>query len=265
MAVLSYIERDSVSRLFNNSGYVLDFSTDDFNRFTIDSVGVPLCEKYGLSKGKSLMAFIDEAKGFEIAKLVDDLLNYYVVRFGDRGPDNEKLITACREIVLRLQGRDVVFKKQSEKIISAFDSDYIAAQIKQMEATIETHPSDAIGKAKELLESCCETVLKERNIACYERVSLPQLVKKVCEELKLTPDNISNEAKAAKSIKAILGNLSAIAVGIAELRNDYGTGHGKSASYKGLTPRHARLAVGTATTAVLFIWETHEEQKLARF
>ena len=62
MAVLSYIERDSVSRLFNNGGYVLDFSTDDFNRFTIDSVGFPLCEKYGLSKGKSLMAFIDEAK-----------------------------------------------------------------------------------------------------------------------------------------------------------------------------------------------------------
>jgi hypothetical protein len=265
MSVLTYIERDFINRLFNNGGYVLDFSTDSFNRFTIDSIGIPLCEKYGMSKGKSLLAFIDESKGHEIAKLVKDLLDYYVVRYGDRGSENEKLITACREIVLRLQGRNVLLKKHSEKLITAFDSDYIAAQIKQMDATIETHPSDAIGKAKELLESCCETILKEKNITCDERPSLPQLVKKVCEELKLTPEHIPNEAKAAKSIKAILGNLSAIAVGIAELRNEYGTGHGKSASYKGLTPRHARLAVGTATTAVLFIWETHEELTRSHF
>lgn len=264
MSVLSYIERDSINRLFNNGGYVLDFSTDDFNHFTANSIDIPICTKYGLSKGKSLLAFLDEAEGFQIAKLVNDLLDYYVQKYGDNGSENEKLISACRDIVSRLRGHNALQKKHSEKLIAAFDSDYISAQIKQMDATIDTHPSDAIGKANELLESCCETILKEKSIP-YERTNLPQLVKKVCEELKLTPNHIRDEAKAAKSIKAILGNLSAIAVGIAELRNEYGTGHGKSASYKGLTPRHARLAVGTATTAVLFIWETHEDQKFSRF
>lgn len=265
MAILTYIERDSINRLFNSGGYVLDFSTDSFNRFTIDSIGIPLCEKYQLSKGKSLLAFIDEAPGNEIAKLVKDLLDYYVSRYGNKGPENEKLIATCREIVSRLQGGDIIQKKHSKKLITAFDSEYISAQIQQMDASIESHPTDAIGKAKELLESCCETILKEKGFVFEERPSLPQLVKKVCDELKLTPDHIPNETKAAKSIKAILGNLSAIAVGIAELRNEYGTGHGRSTSYKGLTPRHARLAVGTATTAVLFLWETHEERKRSHF
>lgn len=47
------------------------------------------------------------------------------------------------------------------------------------------------------------------------------------------------------TVKAILGNLHGIAGNIAELRNAYGSGHGKNASDKGLTVRHANLAVGS--------------------
>ncbi|MHB8290209.1 MAG: abortive infection family protein [Acidimicrobiales bacterium] len=35
--------------------------------------------------------------------------------------------------------------------------------------------------------------------------------------------------------------------GSAELRNSYGTGHGKPLGRSGLGPRYARLAVGTAS------------------
>ena len=47
---------------------------------------------------------------------------------------------------------------------------------------------------------------------------------------------------------------------MAELRNSYGSGHGKDAKFKGLSPRHARLAVGAGVTAVHFLWETFEEK-----
>ncbi|POO88177.1 hypothetical protein C1H57_25205, partial [Clostridium sp. 2-1] len=43
-------------KLFNRGGYVLNFSTNDFDVFTMSSVGVPLCEHYKESKGKSLTA-----------------------------------------------------------------------------------------------------------------------------------------------------------------------------------------------------------------
>lgn len=51
------IERSAFLKLFNRRGYVLDFSTNDFDIFTTESIGVPLCQKYGLSKGASLSTF----------------------------------------------------------------------------------------------------------------------------------------------------------------------------------------------------------------
>ena len=48
------------------------------------------------------------------------------------------------------------------------------------------------------------------------------------------------------------------AQGVAELRNMYGSGHGKSYSYQGLEPRHAQLAVGSSITLVRFMWDTYK-------
>ena len=39
-------EKGAFLKLFNRGGYVLDFTTPDFNAFTLDSVGVALCQKY---------------------------------------------------------------------------------------------------------------------------------------------------------------------------------------------------------------------------
>lgn len=48
---------------------------------------------------------------------------------------------------------------------------------------------------------------------------------------------------------------------MSELRNAYGDGHGKTKSFKSLSSRYARLAVGAAITVVYFLWETYEERK----
>lgn len=40
---------------FNRNGYVLNFPTNDLDVFTTNSIGEPLSEKFGLSKGKSLI------------------------------------------------------------------------------------------------------------------------------------------------------------------------------------------------------------------
>ncbi|WP_428848607.1 abortive infection family protein [Shewanella marisflavi] len=69
-----------------------------------------------------------------------------------------------------------------------------------------------------------------------------------------------DEAKAADSIRKLLSNLATVASGVAELRNKYGTGHGKEGNAKGLSSRHAKLAVGAASTLAVFLVETHREQ-----
>lgn len=88
--MLSYIEKGYLDELFNRGGYVLDFSTNDFDEFTFQSIGIRLCEKYHLSKGKSLREFTNEGDSYKIAKLYKDLLEFYSVYFSDEIEENKK-------------------------------------------------------------------------------------------------------------------------------------------------------------------------------
>ncbi len=65
--------------------------------------------------------------------------------------------------------------------------------------------------------------------------------------------------RGADIIKLLLSNLGTIGNNLAQLRGLYGTGHGMEGNAKGLTPRHAKLAVGAASTLVNFLYETHKE------
>jgi len=140
------------------------------------------------------------------------------------------------------------------------DADYIHRQINRMEAALEADPDLAIGTAKELVETCCYTILSERGKPVSDKPDLLPLVRRTLEELKLIPDGIADGQKGAKSIKSLLGNLATITQSLAELRNLYGTGHGKHGKRRGLSSRHARLAVGTATTLAVFLFDTHQER-----
>ena len=264
MSVLEGYEIAAFKKLFClSAGYVLDFSTNDFDSFTRGSIGVALCGKYNLSKWKSLNSFLcdETTTNATAAKLLGDLLKYYEINYIDSNDYNKNLCEKCKNIVAKLVSKTSVNSVQIEKIRENFDSDYINKQTEQMYISIEKYPDDAIGKAKELLESCCKTILKEENVVINKNWDIIQLNKETCKILKLTPNNIPDSAKASQTIKVILGNLSCIAQGIAELRNHYGTGHGKDAKYKGLSSRHAFLAVGAAVTTVNFLWNTYLEQK----
>jgi len=149
----------------------------------------------------------------------------------------------------------------AKEVLSGTDATYVTQQITRMEASVENDPDLAIGTAKELVETCCKTILHDRGVEIPKNADLPQLVKLTSKELHLTPEDIPDEAKAAETIRRLLSNLASITQGIAELRNKYGTGHGKLSKAMGLTPRHAKLAVGAASTLAVFLVETHKVRK----
>lgn len=145
----------------------------------------------------------------------------------------------------------------AKETFSGTDVSYIAQQITRMEAAVNQDPELAIGTAKELVETCCKSILKEAGITLSVGDDLPKLVKRTVAVLQLTPNDIPEQASAAETIKRLLSNLASISQGIAELRNNYGTGHGKHSGSKGLQSRHAKLAVGAASTLAVFLVETH--------
>ncbi len=157
----------------------------------------------------------------------------------------------------RLLGKGTIEakKKQIEDYLS---DEYVTKQITLMETSIENSPDVAIGIAKELIETICHTILEERSIESDKAWDLPQLLKHTTKQLQLTPEGIPDTIKAAQSIKSILGSLTTVVHGLSELRNQYGSGHGKKAKFKGLTARHAKLAVGASSTLAIFLLETHK-------
>lgn len=146
----------------------------------------------------------------------------------------------------------------AKAIAEQFDAAHITDQIKRIEASIDADPALAIGTAKELVESCFKTILRERNIE-YGKEDLPQLGKKAFSAMKLLPEDVPDSAKGAKTIKVLLSNLATVVQGLAEIRGLYGTGHGRDGKARGVTSRHARLAVGAASALVTFAFQTHLE------
>lgn len=273
MEKLTNIEIGTFLKLFNRGGYVLNFSTNDFDVFTMESIGVALCSEYKMSKGKSLAAYVQNAPIGNVEKLLKDLLSYYEENyeyeytetegeeeFGYSRYDAEYARTykKCRAYMDRILNITTPLAVNAAELKEKFSSEYLSKQIELMLKMQNENPTDAIGKAKELIESCCKTILDNKGVKWDKNWDMGRLTGETLNLLNLTPKSISGTDPVSENIKAVLGNLRGISTKLAEIRNPYGSGHGKSASFTGLETRHAKLAVGCSITFVTFLWDTYE-------
>jgi len=264
MSSLTLADKRVLEYFFNmSSGYVLDFSTPEFDRFCFDAVGIDINSecylKDGTSKARKLRSFWSIEPDNITGKLILELINYADKVGADNASNYKKNSDACRAIANRLLSVSpnmLDLKQHATK----FDSEYLAGQIRRMEDSVNNDPALAIGTAKELVETCCKTILVERGVEeVSDKLDISTLTKMTLKKLKLVPEGVPNEARGADVIKRLLQNLGTIGNGLAELRGLYGTGHGKHGSASGLSTRHAKLAVGSASTLALFLFETHQE------
>lgn len=157
-----------------------------------------------------------------------------------------------------LGGRSVM---RARAVADSLDAAWMKKEIERLENAVDQDPALAIGTAKELVESCCKTILGKLDVSFSNSADLPALTKLVAKELSLVPEGIHAEAKGAEAIKLILRNLSALTQYLAELRALYGSGHGRDGKHRGLQPRHARLAVGAAVSFIDFVTDTYRERQ----
>jgi WD40 repeat protein len=142
---------------------------------------------------------------------------------------------------------------------TGLDTDHLNVYIGRINGSIESDPSLAIGSTKELIEATLKTILDGCSLKYDDRKDdIPKLLKKVQEVLKLSPNDIGSSSRDLDTIKKFLHNLGSIAISASELRNIYGTGHGKGKEIQGLTSRHAKLVVATGSALCTFLLETYE-------
>lgn len=263
MSSLKMADRRLLEKLFRmEGGYVLNFSDRTFGEFVAEVVERDIhAEQYmaeGSSKANKLRTFWKEESDFIVGQLILALVDYEVTL--NLTPDAQEKARAeqCRHIATRLlaSGPSLSPLKEHAKILNA---NHLEEQIRRIEDSIESDPSLAIGTAKELIETCCKTILAERGKLVSGTPKISTLTKETLKELKLVPEGIPDAARGADVIKNLLSNLGTIGNGLAELRGLYGTGHGKHGRSASLSARHAKLAVGAASTLAVFLFETHKE------
>jgi hypothetical protein len=147
--------------------------------------------------------------------------------------------------------------EEASRVAERLSGHYIAQQVRRLRDAVEKDPELAIGTAKEFVETLCKSILEERGIPFSKSEDFPALVKITIKNIELVPDGIANQSKSEKTITVLLNSLGSIGHQLAEIRNQFGTGHGRSSDHMGLQRKHAQLAVGAASTLASFLYECH--------
>ncbi|ULG74235.1 abortive infection family protein [Macrococcus brunensis] len=188
---------------------------------------------------------------------INDVLKYDKLKIGV----TSDLVDGRERYKIMQLSSDTLMEIYLTEVRDKFSSQYIDSQVDIMMKCIESNPSVAIGKAKELIESCAKTILIEVSNGYDKEADLPALAKQAMQVIGLSAKDQDKTNSSGIISAKILGNLSSISHNMAELRNEFGDGHGKESTFISLPPRYARLAVGTASTLVYFMWETYQERK----
>lgn len=154
-------------------------------------------------------------------------------------------------------------QEQKKAIKQYLNTDYIQQRLAVMHNAIHTQTDLAIGLAKELLETTCKSILRQQNKPIDKDWTVSRLLKETTASLDFTPKEAAEPQKADTSVRQVLSGLSTTVQGITELRNSYGSGHGKAADFKGLEPKYANFIVSiVGEICVLLLATAHDAIEL---
>lgn len=216
---------------FNEHAAVVDWSDPRQVRPALDALGV----------------ILDDVHGEDREGVLQRLRRYGVER-DERGQ-------------LHLNGANIIAELPLDVLD---DPAAVLEQLDRLRRVAREDPAAAISTAKTLVEATLKRVLHELELPVRDRDDMPVLARAVHKALGLEAGAIAPTQRGAEIIKSTLGALATIPLSLAELRNTYGTDHGRLIPTVGLQPRHADLAVGSAATYVRFVLETLAERARRR-
>ncbi len=243
-------------------GWTLRTIGDLFDAADIPRVDIPE-ERLPAGERRSLVeqyyAGVDWSSSLDVRKV----LRAYEDILAELEPDSQqyrKLTNLLKRDNLvhkdgRLLSAGLIDLAKVEQACETVDASTLRDHIRRIEESVESDPAQAIGSAKELVETVAKLVLSHYSIDPNQYTTLPKLVKEAMKCLNLSINNISGDTRGAGSMRQVVAGLGQVVGGIAELRNLYGTGHGRE-ELRTVDPRHARLVVGAAATLCAFLLET---------
>ncbi len=130
------------------------------------------------------------------------------------------------------------------------DSSAIRENLNRLQSQLSAGDSAAaIGTAKDLIESTAKVILTAEGQPIENNEDLPSLIKRVHKIVNLHAQTADNaDPRIQSAVKKIRGGLQSMALGVVDLRNAAGTGHGRATTSPPDLPDEARLAAEAAAT-----------------
>ena len=238
------------------SSFVLREIDDVFEAEGLQPTGAPRpnsLQRRG--RFESYVYGVDQRNPAEVVRLTE-ALTAFLRHFN--GAHREETVASLERDGFEVleSGRIISTTAQGFTLATVRDFEAIAERATELRSEAATRPNDAIGHARELVESTCKTILEDRGAAVPKGMN--DLLSATLATLQLVPSTAHESKKGAETIKSTLLALDTVLLGVSELRRLY-AGHGRSIRTGGLGTRHAALAVGAALTVVEFLIATHAE------
>lgn len=135
------------------------------------------------------------------------------------------------------------------KADAAFDLSTYTGRIQR---SLPEDPANAVGASKEMLEATMRTILDRRKIALSKAPTFPELSGQCFKELGLS-SSTPPASKAEGSIRKMASRCSAIFDALNELRNEAGSGHGRSLDTERAIPLEDAMMV-SSMAMILASW-----------
>ncbi|BAS18670.1 conserved hypothetical protein (plasmid) [Arthrobacter sp. Hiyo8] len=140
------------------------------------------------------------------------------------------------------------------------DPGVLHEHLQRIKDSLTRDPAHAIASSKQLLESLFKLILDQENVEYGRSDEIPTLYKKVGAALNVNAESVPSSAPASQTVQKILRTLATTVQSIAELRNEIGTGHGRTAPSIA-TEMHARLALNSTVTVAEFLLSALQQRR----
>lgn len=180
--------------------------------------------------------------------------------------DASQFLTLCTREGLSVIDERLAFKVHIDSTwlldsTGSLDRTLFQGYCQRLQQAMRDDPDAAIGAAKELLEAVAKYILQVGGVPS-KSLDFNALMKAALRALALTREDIPDTARGAAAMKKVLSACVSMVDGLREIRALYGTGHGRPHQSR-VTPRHAKLAAGSAITLATFLLDTADERGLS--
>jgi len=122
-------------------------------------------------------------------------------------------------------------------------------------SNVESSPREAISAACNILEALFKTYIEDQKLVMPAKQDLQPVWQVVRKDLGLDPSTLVD-----RDLQEILSGIFAVVNGVGALRTHASSAHAQGREQYQLEPRHARLAIHSAHTVAMFVFESWDKK-----